>query len=117
VSEEQVRTTRRRRSRAEAEQLVAEFEASGLGREEFCRAHGLVSSTLARYRKRRQRDQGDAAAPRRWVAVELVGSHQAGAGQAASGLAVALASGVRIEIALGFDGRTLQHLLRVLAPA
>lgn len=117
MSEEQARTTRRRRSRAEAEQLVAEFEASGLGREEFCRAHGLVSSTLARYRKRRQREQSDTAAPRRWVAVELAGSPQAGARKAASGLTVALASGLRIEIALGFDARTLQHLLRVLAPA
>jgi len=112
VNEEQVRKTRRRRSRAEAEQLVAEFEASGLGREEFCREHGLVASTLARYRQRRQRDQGEAAAPRRWVAVELAGSPQA-----ASGLTVVLASGLRIEITLGFDGRTLQHLLRVLAPA
>lgn len=116
MSEEQVRTTRRRRSRAEAEQLVAEFEASGLGREEFCRAHGLVSSTLARYRKRRLREQGEAAAAGRWVAVELAGSHPAGARPAASGLTVALASGVRIDIAPGFDARTLQHLLRVLAP-
>ena len=117
MNEEQVRTTRRRRSRAEAEQLVAEFEASGLGREEFCREHGLVASTLARYRQRRQREQGEAAAPRRWVAVELAGSHQPSARPAASGLTVALASGVRIDIALGFDARTLQHLLRVLAPA
>ena len=72
MSEEQAGKGRRR-SRAEAAQLVREFEASGLGREEFCRERGPVSS--------------------------------------------ALASGVRIEIALGFDARTLQHLLRVLAPA
>jgi hypothetical protein len=41
----------------------------------------------------------------------------AAGGKAASGLTVALASGVRIEIALGFDATTLQHLLRVLTPA
>ena len=117
MSEEQVRTTRRRRSWAEAEQLVTEFEASGLGREEFCRERGLVSSTLARYRKRRQKEPGDAAGPSRWVAVELADSHPAGARKAVSGLTVALASGVRIEIALGFDAPTLQHLLRVLTPA
>jgi hypothetical protein len=49
--------------------------------------------------------------------VELADSHPAGASKAASGLTVALASGVRIEIALGFDATTLQHLLRVLEPA
>ena len=117
MSEEQVGKGRRRRSWAEAEQLVTEFEASGLGREEFCRERGLVSSTLARYRKRWQQEQGDAADASRWVAVELAGSHQAGASKAASGLTVALASGVRIEIALGFDASTLQHLLRVLTSA
>ena len=118
MSEDQVGKGRRRRSWAEAAQLVTEFEAGGLGREEFCRERGLVSSTLARYRKRRQQEQGEATAgPGRWVAVELAGSHQAGASKAASGLTVALASGVRIEIALGFDARTLQHLLRVLTPA
>jgi hypothetical protein len=52
VSEEQVGKVRRRRSRAEAEQLVAEYEASGR----------------------------------------------------------------RIEIALGFEATTLQHLLRLLEP-
>ena len=117
MSEEQVGKGRRHRSRAEAEQLVTEFEASGLGREEFCRERGLVPSTLARYLKRRQQEQGDAAVPSRWVAVELADSHQAGASKAASGLTVALASGLRIEIALGFDATTLRHLLRVLTPA
>jgi hypothetical protein len=117
VSEEQVGKERRHRSRAEAAQLVTEFEASGLGREEFCRERGLVSSTLARYRKRWRQERGDAAGPSRWVAVELADSHQPGASKAASGLTVALASGVRIEIAPGFDAATLHHLLRVLTPA
>ncbi len=34
--------------REEAEQLLAEYEASGIGREVFCRKHGLALSTLAR---------------------------------------------------------------------
>src|ERR1035441_5751283 len=33
-------------------QLVAEYEASGLGRGEFCRVRGLRLSTVVRYRKR-----------------------------------------------------------------
>ena len=52
MNEEQVSVVRRRRSRAEIEQLVAEFEVSGLSRIEFCRERGLVLSTLGRYRRR-----------------------------------------------------------------
>jgi len=115
VSEEQVFGPRRRRSRAEVEQLVAEYEASGLSRVEFCRGHGLVLSTLARYRRRRQ-ERGEAAGPSRWVAVELAGSRPAGANQAASGLAVVLSSGRRIEVGRGFDANTLEQLLRLLEP-
>jgi hypothetical protein len=46
----------RRRSRAEAGQLVAEYEASGLSQVEFCREQGLSLATLARYRKRQTQD-------------------------------------------------------------
>jgi transposase-like protein len=112
VSEEQVGKGRRRRSRAEAEQLVAEFEAGGLGREEFCRKHELAFSTLARYRRRRERGQGEGAGPSRWLAVDLADSPQAGA----SGLAVVLTSGRRIEVGRGFDAKTLEQLVHLLEP-
>ena len=115
--EEQVGKRRRRRSQAEAEQLVVEFETSGISREEFCERHGLVLATLARYCKRLRQRRGEGAGASRWLAVELPGRMPAAGSGAASGLTVALASGVRIEIALGFDARTLQHLLRVLTPA
>ena len=59
---------RRRRSRAEAGQLVAEYEASGLSQVEFCREQGLSLATLARYRKRQT--QGNPAAGNRWVEVK-----------------------------------------------
>jgi len=42
----------RRRSRAEADRLVAEYEQSGQTRGAFCRAHGISLSTLDNYRKR-----------------------------------------------------------------
>jgi hypothetical protein len=112
MSEEQVGARRRRRSRAQASQLVADYEASGLSREEFCRERELALSTLVRYRKRRRQEQGDAAGPNRWVAVELAGAHPAGA----SGLAVALASGRRIEVGRGFDAKTLEQLVSLLEP-
>ena len=51
----EVGVVRRRRSRAEAEALVAEFEASGLMREAFCELRGLAVGTLDKYRRRVQR--------------------------------------------------------------
>ena len=43
---------RRRRSRGEVEALVAEFEASGLMRESFCRQWALAVGMLDKYRRR-----------------------------------------------------------------
>ena len=104
---------RRRRSRAEVEQLVAEFETSGLNRTEFCRTHGLSLSTLNRYRNRRSHPSRTAIETG-LVAVELSAlrsNRNAGTG---SGLAMVSANGWRIEVACGFDGVTLGRLLRVL---
>src|SRR6266852_4332326 len=83
----------RRRSRAEAEQLVAGFEASGLRRREFCLKHGVALSTLDFWRKRRRQEQGrqkpDAGAKvssnGRLVAVELA-DVPAGGGSGDTGL-------------------------------
>lgn len=51
MSEEQaVAAGVQRRSRAEADQLVVEFEASGLGRREFCAQRGVALGTLELYR-------------------------------------------------------------------
>ncbi len=106
----QVVEVRRRRTRAEAEQVAGEYEASGLSRVEFCRQHGLSLATLARYRKRQA--QGEAVAGRRWLAVEVAGGKATPLGS--SGLAVALAGGRRIEVGCGFDAETLAQLLSVL---
>jgi hypothetical protein len=107
----QVEEARRRRSRAEAGQLVAEYEASGLSQVEFCREQGLSLATLARYRKRQT--QGSPAG-NRWVEVKESAGRPALGGPAGSGLAVALPSGCRIEIGRGFDAHTLAQLLGVL---
>jgi transposase-like protein len=107
----QVVEVRRRRSRAEVEQVAGEYEASGLSRVEFCRKHGLSLATLARYRKRAQ---SKAAPGNRWVAVEVAGASSTLESRWNSGLAVALPGGRRIEVGCGFDSHTLVQLLSVL---
>ena len=115
MNEEQVCVIRRRRSRAEIERLVAEFEASGLSRSEFCRERGLALSTLGRYRRGRDRRESTSASP--LLAVELSGRMQASTAAAGSALAVVLRSGRRIEVGCGFDAGALEQLVRVLEGA
>ena len=107
---------RGRRSQAEVEGLVAEYEASGLGQQAFCSEHGLSLSTLNRHRKRQQMVSGPAGTSR-WVAVELSETEQAPASQPNSELSVLLSSGRRIEVRGGFDPKVLQQLVRVLEQA
>ena len=105
---------KRRRSRAEIQQLVSEFEASGLGRTAFCQQRGLSVSTLARYRKRQEQKAAETAEGKRWLAVEVPGSTAVAGAERASGLAVVLRGGRRIEVGCGFDAGTLQRLLGVV---
>ena len=93
--------------------MVAEFEASGLSRREFCRTQGVFVSTFGRYFQRRRRAQA-ADAGMNLVAVELCGAGVAAAKRADSGLALSLAGGRRIEVARGFDAPTLVQLLGLL---
>ena len=104
---------RRYRSRSEAEQLAAEFEASGLPRREFCRRQDVSLNTLARYLQRYPprnppRNPPPSETPR-WVAVEL-----AEPPAPPSGLALVLGGGRRIEVGQGFDSATLRQLVSAL---
>jgi hypothetical protein len=117
MSKEQASVALVRRSRTEADELVAEFEASGLSRREFCQSRGLKVSTLDTYRRRRRQAQSEADGLPRWVAVEVRGTKQTEAGTAASGVAVVLAGGRRIEVGRGFDADTLAQLMSVLERA
>jgi hypothetical protein len=103
---------RRHRSRAEADQLAAEYEASGLTREEFCRQRDVPLKTLCRYvtRYRKQKAEGDQ--PQRFVEAELTG-HPGYGGD----LAVLLFNGRRIEVKRGFDSCTLRQLVTLLEQA
>jgi hypothetical protein len=112
VREEQLRV-RRRRSRAEVEQLVREYEGSRLRRTEFCRTHGLALSTLNRYCKR-QRARKETAGVGPWVAVELSSPSPAAGSGGSSGLAVILSNGRRIDIGCRFEASTLERLIALL---
>ena len=104
---------RRRRSRAEAEELVRDFEASGLRRQVFCTERGLSVAALDKYR--RQYGQGTTGNEGRLVAVEVIPGMSAS--KLGSGLCVELANGRRIEVGSGFDAATLKRLLSVLEQA
>lgn len=115
MSEEQlVRPLRRRRSRAEVDQLIAEYEASGLSRREFCTKHGLTVVTLDRYRKRRRERIESCPDDKRFLRVELCGGKPAGGAGQGNEVAVVLRSGRRIELRRGFDAEVLVQLMQVL---
>ena len=112
MNEEQVCAVRRRRSRQEVEQVVAEYESSGLSQIEFCRKRGVALSTLGRYRSRQGRQA--AAGSNALLAVEVGGRTRAPIAATSGALAVVLRSGRRIEVGRGFDTGALEQLVRVL---
>jgi hypothetical protein len=115
MNEEQASTVTRRRTPAEAAQLVKEYEASGLSKAEFCRGRGLAISTLDAYRRGRRLAQVETGGEARWVAVEVAGAKEPKT--TAPALALMLAKGRRIEVGRGFDAATLERLLMVLERA
>ena len=112
TNKESGRQRRRHRSRTEADQLAAEYEASGLGREEFCRQKDVPMKTLARYHARYRKQKAAGGEPQRWVAVEVAGPSGCG-----GELSVLLSGGRRIEVKPGFDAGTLRQLVAVLEQA
>lgn len=92
--------------------MAAEYEASGVSRQEFCDQRGVPLKTLARYVTRLRREKnGNDGAPK-WVAVEVaVGDGNTGE------LVVILDGGRRIEVGRGFDTDTLRRLVSVLERA
>ncbi len=112
MNEEQMCAVRRRRSRQEVEQLIAEHESSGLSQSEFCRKRGLGLSTLSRYRSRRERQSP--AGGNALLAVEVSSNAPASFATTGTALAVVLRSGRRIEVGRGFNTDALEQLVRVL---
>jgi transposase-like protein len=109
----------RRRGRQEIARLAALYRKSGMRRSEFCRIHGMASSTLARHLKKpagEQRLSGNSmAGDSRLIAVELAAmSSSAATGKQHSALAVLLSNGRRVEVGSGFDADTLAKLVSAL---
>jgi hypothetical protein len=103
------RIQRHHRSRSEADGLAAEYEASGLSREEFCQKRNVALKSLSRYVTRYRKGKAGGSQAQELVAVELAG-HKGCGGE----LVVLLASGRRIEIKRGFDTETLGQVVQVL---
>ena len=95
-------------------ELVAEYERSGLSPTSFCRQKGMNRMTLQAYQLRQPEAAGETTSGKRWLAVEVSGATAVGGGGGASGLAVLLPGGGRIEIGRGFDTDTLKRLLDVV---
>jgi hypothetical protein len=104
----------RRRTRAEIDQIVAEFAGSGLDRSEFCRRRGIGRGSLNRYLTRVSKPAENCTGNGELVPVELVGAQSVTDGDAGCGLAVVLSHGRRIEVEAGFDAPTLERLVILL---
>jgi hypothetical protein len=114
MTDEQGVIRKGRRTPAEIEQIVSEFENSGLNRSAFCRSQGLTFGVLNRYLKRLRAASDRGATGDGLVAVELAGKKMGAEGVGSCGLGVVLASGRRIAVSAGFDAATLQRLVQVL---
>jgi transposase-like protein len=110
---------RRRRTREEIQQLVAEFLSSGMRRTEFCRSRGLSFGTLNRHLKKQRwkRKRRRASSTGRLVPVELAARKSPTQHEPSCGLAVVLSGGRRIEVHADFDTSTFERLVSVLERA
>jgi len=105
----------KRRTRAEVQQLVAEFVSSGMRRSKFCESRGLSFSTLDRHLKklRWKRRRKPISSAGRLVPVELA-KKSLTQHESSCGLAVVLAGGRRIEVHPDFDTNTFERLVKAL---
>ncbi len=92
--------------------MAAEYEASGLTRQEFSKRSGVPIKTLARYVARHRKKKSDKNPTQQWVAVEV--AEQRGRGDE---LSVVLGNGRRIAVQHGFNADTLRRLVGVLERA
>ncbi len=114
--EKQKMSTRRRRTGAEVQQLVAEFLSSGMRRSEFCRSRELSFGTLNRHLKnqRWKKKSRRASLAGQLVPVDLVARKSPTQYESSCGLAVVLSGGRRIEVHPDFDANTFERLVSAL---
>ena len=111
MTEQPERKRPRLRSRAEADALAAEYEASGLSRQEFCQQRQVAFQTLARYLSQRRKPLATAvpAGSARLVRVQMEPSKKA-----EGELTVIVPGGRQIVGRRGFDAGLLPQLVAVL---
>ena len=116
MSGEQRVSSHKRRTRAEVQELVAEFMSSGMRRSEFCQTRRLSFSTLDRHLKkvRWKRRRRPVSPTGQLVKVELAAKKSPTQHDATCGLAVVLPGGCRIEVRPDFDTSTFERLVSVL---
>jgi hypothetical protein len=116
MSGEQKASAHKRRTRAEVQELVAEFMSSGMRRSEFCRSRGLSFGTLNRHLRKQSWKKKSRAASSvgRLVPVELAARKSSTQHEPSCGLAVVLSGGRRIEVHPDFDANTFERLVSVL---
>ena len=114
MTESEVVSVGKRRSRREINRLVVEFESSGLRQSEFCQRHGLALSTLQRGLKRRRREVGGQGEGNPLVEVKVTRTKVDRRDPKNCALEVVLAKGRRIEVRRDFDAETLARLIRTL---
>jgi hypothetical protein len=109
----------KRRTRAEVQQLVAEFVSSSMRRSEFCQSRGLSFSTLDRHLKKRhwKRRRSPVSSAGQLVKVELTARKSPTQHDATCGLAVVLPGGRRIEVHPDFDTSAFERLVGILERA
>jgi hypothetical protein len=109
----------KRRTRAEVQQLVAQFVSSGMRRSEFCQSRGLSFSTLDRHLKKRRwkRRRRPVSSAGELVPVELAVRKSPTQDEPSCGLAVVLPGGRRIEVHPDFDTSTFERLVGILERA
>ena len=106
---------RRRRSRAEAEQLAVEYECSGLTRKAFCLRRGVSVAALDKYRRLHHQPTSRVAG--RLLPVELlpgISAVSASGDEPCSHLWLEFTNGRRIAVGRGFDAPTLERLVSLL---
>jgi len=114
MTNEQGVAGKKRRTAAEIEQIVREFENSGLNRSQFCRQQGLTLGVLNRCLRRLQASGCGVGKGDGLMAVELAGKRRDAEAAGSCGLVLGLGRGRTIAVSAGFDAATLERLVQVL---
>jgi len=108
-----------RRDRAEIARLASSYRASGLGRSEYCRRHGMALSTLNRHLQKQFQDEvrfdNDGVGRNPLVEVKVAAAvSPVCTGDQPCALTLLLFNGRRVEVGDGFADETLRRLVAVL---